>query len=69
MTSTEPRSEQPLECMVYVEACRGGVNPETMVRVVWGGNAMAEERLIFDTLEEALAYAQSVCPTEPRKDQ
>jgi len=49
---------------VTVEACHGGVNPETMVRVVWEGGASPEERQVFDTLEEALAYAQSLCETE-----
>ena len=70
MMDTATRSaSKPMECTVYVEACHGGVNPETMVRVVWQGNALSEERQIFDTLEEALAYAQSLCPTEPPREQ
>ena len=59
---TAPRG--PSDRTIYVEACHGGVNPETMVRVVWEDRSAPEERQIFDTLEEALAYAQSLCESE-----
>ena len=37
-----------------------------MVRIVYKGRdaAKSEERTLFDTLEEALAFAQSLCDDE-----
>ena len=69
-TSRSRRSEpKPLERAVYVEACHNGVNPATMVRIVCKAlndpdAAESEERQLFDTLEEALAFAQSLCEHE-----
>ncbi len=55
-----------LERAVYVEACHDGVNPATMVRIVCKGRdaTESEQRQLFDTLEEALAFAQSLCDDE-----
>ena len=60
---SEPRH---VERAVYVEACQDGVNPATMVRIVYKGRdaAKSEERALFDTLEEALAFAHSLCEHE-----
>ncbi len=59
----------PIVRAVYVEACHDGVNPATMVRIVYkrrkGPDAPeSEQRRLFDTLEEALAFAQSLCAPE-----
>lgn len=68
MMETHSRSETiPTGRMVYVEARQGGVNPETVVRVVWAGGLRHEERVIFDTLEEALDYAQSLCDKKQQR--
>ena len=66
-TDTSMHSEPShVERAVYVEACQDGVNPATMVRIVYQGRdaATSEERTLFDTLEEALAFAQSLCEHE-----
>ena len=48
---------------VYLEAEDGGVNPKTKVRaVVRDRNGVRETSRIFETLEEALAYAQTLYP-------
>lgn len=48
---------------VYLEAEDGGVNPKTRVRAVFHDrNGVRETSRIFDTLEEALAYAQTLYP-------
>ena len=67
MMDTSMHSEPShVERAVYVEACQDGVNPATMVRIVYKGHdaARSEERTRFDTLEEALAFAQSLCERE-----
>ncbi len=49
---------------VYLEAEDGGVNPKTRVRAVFRDrNGLRETIRVFDTLEEALAYAQTLYPT------
>jgi hypothetical protein len=46
-----------------VEAEDGGINPKTMVRAVFRDrNGVRETSRVFDTLEEALAYAQTLYP-------
>ncbi len=48
---------------VYLEAEVGGVNPKTKVRAVFRDrDGDRETSRVFDTLEEALAYAQTLCP-------
>jgi hypothetical protein len=48
---------------VYLEPEDGGVNPKTKVRAVFrDGNGVRETSRVFDTLEEALAYAQTLYP-------
>jgi hypothetical protein len=48
---------------VYLEPENGGVNPKTRVRAVFrDGNGVRETSRVFDTLEEALAYAQTLYP-------
>lgn len=48
---------------VYLEAEDGGVNPKTRVRAVFlDRNGVRETSRVFDTLEEALAYAQTLYP-------
>ncbi|MGH9323282.1 MAG: hypothetical protein ACRD21_09250 [Vicinamibacteria bacterium] len=48
---------------VYLEAEDGGVNPKTRVRALLRDrNGVRETSLVFDTLEEALAYAQTLYP-------
>ena len=48
---------------VYLEPEDGGVNPKTKVRAVFrDGNGVREMSRVFDTLEEALAYAQTLYP-------
>lgn len=48
---------------VYLEAEDGGVNPKTKVRAVFrDGSGVRETSRVFDTLEEALAYAQTLYP-------
>jgi len=48
---------------VYVEAEDGGVNPKTRVSAVFRDrNGVRETSRVFDTLEEALAYAQTLYP-------
>jgi len=67
MMDTSMHSEpSELERAVHVEACHDGVNPATVVRIVYKGQdaAKSEERTLFDTLEEALAFAQSLCDDE-----
>jgi hypothetical protein len=50
---------------VYLEAENGGVNPRTRVRAVYQDrNGVRETNRVFDTLEEALAYAQALYPPE-----
>ncbi len=44
---------------VYLEAEDDGVNPKTRVRAVFRDG---ETSRVFDTLEEALAYAQTLYP-------
>ena len=58
-----------VERAVYVEACRDGVNPETVVRIVYKALddpdiAETEQQKRFATLEEALAFAQRLCDNE-----
>ena len=55
-----------LERTVYVEACNDGVNPATMVRILYKGPdaTESEQRQLFETLHEALAFAQSLCEQE-----
>ena len=46
---------------VYLEAEDGGVNPKTKVRAVFSDRSgVRETSRVFDTLEEALAYAQTL---------
>jgi hypothetical protein len=48
---------------VYLEAEDGGVNPKTRVRAVFRDrNGFRETTRVFDTLEEALAYAHTLYP-------
>ncbi len=48
---------------VYLEAEDGGVNPKTRVRAVYRDrNGVRETIRVFETLEEALAYAQTLYP-------
>jgi hypothetical protein len=48
---------------VYLEAEDGGVNPKTRVRAVFRDrNGVRETTRVFDTLGEALAYAQTLYP-------
>jgi len=48
---------------VYLEAEDGGVNPKTKVRAVFRDrDGDRETSRVFDTLEEALAYAQTLYP-------
>jgi hypothetical protein len=48
---------------VYLEPEDGGVNPKTKVRAVFrDGKGVRETSRVFDTLEEALAYAQTLYP-------
>jgi hypothetical protein len=48
---------------VYLEAEDGGVNPKTKVRAVFRGrDGDRETSRVFDTLEQALAYAQTLYP-------
>jgi hypothetical protein len=48
---------------VYLEAEDGGVNPKTRVRAVFRDrNGVRETSRVFETLEEALAYAQTLYP-------
>jgi len=48
---------------VYLEAEDGGVNPKTRVRAVLRDReGVRETSRVFDTLEEALAYAQTLYP-------
>ena len=65
MMDAQTRAElDPTRRTVYVEPSQGGANPETVVRVVWGGDLRREEKKIFESLVEALAYAQSLCDKE-----
>jgi hypothetical protein len=46
---------------VYLEAESDGVNPRTRVRAVTRDrNGLSETTRVFETLEEALAYAQTL---------
>jgi hypothetical protein len=48
---------------VYLEAEDGGVNPKTRVRAVFrDGAGFRETCRVFDTLEQALAYAHTLYP-------
>lgn len=48
---------------VYLEAEDGGVNPKIRVRAVFRDrDGVRESSRVFDTLEEALAYAQTLYP-------
>jgi hypothetical protein len=50
---------------VHVEPCRDGGKPRMMVRVVFNyDGGMQENEHLFDTLDEALAYARYVCSDE-----
>jgi hypothetical protein len=54
-------SETPARA-VYLEADGDGVNPRTRVRAVTRNRTgLSETVRVFDTLEEALAYAQTLC--------
>jgi hypothetical protein len=53
-------SENPARA-VYLEADGDGVNPRTRVRAVTRDRSGLSETIrVFDTLEEALAYAQTL---------
>ena len=48
---------------VYLEPEEGGVNSKTRVRAVYRDrDGVRETSQVFDTLEEALAYAQTLYP-------
>ena len=48
---------------VYLEAEDGGVNPKTRVRAVFRDrDGVRETTRVFDTLAEALEYAQTLYP-------
>ncbi len=48
-----------LERAVFVEACEGGWDPQTIVRqIVWYGDSVHEELVVFPSLREALTYAR-----------
>jgi len=50
---------------VYLEPDEGGANSKTRVRAVYRDrNGVRETSRVFDTLQEALAYAQTLYPTE-----
>jgi hypothetical protein len=50
---------------VYLEPEEGGVNSKTRVRAVYRDrNGVRETSRVFDTLQEALAYAQTLYPTQ-----
>lgn len=52
-------SDTILERAVFVEACDASWDPRTVVRqIVWHGESVHEELLVFPTLREALLYAQ-----------
>ena len=54
-----------LERAVFVEACDEGWNPQTIVRqLVWRGESVCEELVVFPSLREALAYAQRAFVTQ-----
>ena len=56
---TRFETERSLERAVFVEACHSGWNPPSVVRqLVWRGDAIHEELVVFPSLREALAYAQ-----------
>ena len=54
-----------LERSVFVVACHEGWNPRSIVRqLVWRGESVHEELLVFPSLRDALAYAQNAFVTE-----
>ena len=50
---------------IFVEACRDGWNPQSVVKhLVWDGDTVHEERTIFPSLREALEYAKEAFAAE-----
>jgi hypothetical protein len=53
------------ERAVYVEPCEDGIPAKTRVRaVVRDENGVRETTRVFDTLDEALAYAHGLYPVD-----
>ncbi|MGH9321263.1 MAG: hypothetical protein ACRD21_08905 [Vicinamibacteria bacterium] len=60
MAETQVLGSKGTRCTVFLEAC-DGVNPKTRVKaLVRDRSGVRVMNRIFDTLEEALAYAQTL---------
>ena len=52
----------PMTPTVYVETSESRLNPQAIVKIMWGDSQV--ERQSFATLAEALESAHSLCDTE-----
>ena len=52
----------PMTPTVYVETSESRLNPQAIVKIMWGDSHV--ERQSFATLAEALEFAHSLCDTE-----
>ncbi len=61
MTETDILGIKGKRCTVSLEACEDGVNPKTRLKALVRDRAGVQVLTrIFDSLDEALAYAQSL---------
>lgn len=61
MADTNILGAKGTRCTVYLEACDDGVNPKTRLKaLVRDRSGVHVVTRIFDSLDEALAYAQTL---------
>jgi len=61
MSETDILGARGTRCTVYLEACDDGINPRTRLRALVRDRAGVHVvTRIFDSLDEALAYAQTL---------
>ena len=61
MVETEVLVSKGQSCTVCLESCEDGVNPKTRVKaLIRDRSGLHVKTQVFDTLGEAMAYAQSL---------
>jgi len=61
MSETDILGARGTRCTVYLEACDDGINPRTRLKALVRDRAGVHVvTRIFDSLDEALAYAQTL---------
>jgi hypothetical protein len=64
MAETDGLGSKGKRCTVYLEACDDGVNPKTRLKaLVRDRTGVQVVSRVFDSLDEALAYAQTLYQT------